>query len=72
MEPVRATNQAGTAPKTFGEKRTCPDCGCRLSRYNPEETCSACTPPDRHMMRMTGRRGRRPKDDPEDRLEATG
>lgn len=66
MEPVRASAAGGKAPKTFGEKRLCSDCGCHLSRYNPDETCSACTPPDRRMMRMTGRRSSRQD------LEATG
>jgi predicted nucleic acid-binding Zn-ribbon protein len=55
MEPVRASSYAGTAPQTYGEGRTCSECGCRLSRYNPDPTCSTCTGPDHRIMRMTGR-----------------
>lgn len=67
MEPIRVTTQTGKAPETFGENRTCPECGCRLSRYNPDETCSGCSLPDYRPPRLTRRRNK-----PAEELEATG
>ena len=36
------SGQSGRPARTFGAKRWCEDCGCRLSVYNPDSRCDQC------------------------------
>lgn len=42
MNPRRPSAETGRPARTFGAKRWCRFCGCRLSVYNPDTACGPC------------------------------
>ena len=58
MKPARPGTDRGRPLRRFNDgRRRCPDCGCRLSRYNPDRRCNACAQ-RKGRVPSTGKGGR--------------